>query len=66
MNENMNLIPKIEEIVCKVFNITLEDLRGNRKFRSHTDEGVYYSTYCMLSTTSPSIDYQDTMINIIV
>lgn len=29
MNENMNLIPKIEEIVCKVFNITLEDLRGN-------------------------------------
>lgn len=37
MNENMNLIPKIEEIVCKVFNITLEDLRGNRKFRSHTD-----------------------------
>lgn len=23
MNENMNLIPKIEEIVCKVFNITL-------------------------------------------
>lgn len=30
MNENMNLIPKIEEIVCKVFNITLEDLRGNR------------------------------------
>lgn len=63
MNENMNLIPKIEEIVCKVFNITLEDLRGNRKFRSHTDAS---STYCMLSTTSPSIDYQDTMINIIV
>lgn len=38
MNENMNLIPKIEEIV----------------------------TYYMLSTTSLSIDYQDTMINIIV
>lgn len=32
MNENMNLIPKIEEIVCKVFNITLEDLRGNLPF----------------------------------
>lgn len=66
MNENMNLIPKIEEIVCKVFNITLEDLRGNRKFRSHTDARRYYSTYYMLSTTSLSIDYQDTMINIIV
>lgn len=26
MNENMNLIPKIEEIVCKVFNITLEEV----------------------------------------
>lgn len=66
MNENMNLIPKIEEIVCKVFNITLEDLRGNRKFRSHLMQGVYYSTYYMLNTISPSIDYQDTMINIIV
>lgn len=65
MNENMNLIPKIEEIVCKVFNITLEDLRGNRKFRSHTDARSVFSTYYMLSTTSPSIDYQDTMINII-
>lgn len=66
MNENMNLIPKIEEIVCKVFNITLEDLRGNRKFRSHMMQGVYYSIYYMLNTISPSIDYQDTMINIIV
>lgn len=66
MNENMNLIPKIEEIVCKVFNITLEDLRGNRNLDLILMQGVYYSTYCMLSTTSPSIDYQDTMINIIV
>lgn len=66
MNENMNLIPKIEEIVCKVFNITLEDLRGNRKLDLILMQGVYYSTYYMLSTISPSIDYQDTMINIIV
>lgn len=53
MNENMNLIPKIEEIVCKVFNITLEDLRGNRKFRSHTDFHIlhvkYYISFYRLS-----------------
>lgn len=37
MNENMNLIPSIEEIVCNVFKITSEELKDNRKFRSHTD-----------------------------
>lgn len=26
MNENMNLIPSIEEIVCNVFKITSEEL----------------------------------------
>ena len=65
MNENMNLIPKIEEIVCKVFNITLEILEEIENLDLILMQGVYYSTYYMLSTTSPSIDYQDTMINII-
>ena len=37
MNENMNLIPLIEEIICNTFKITPEELRDNRKFRSHTD-----------------------------
>lgn len=66
MNENMNLIPKIEEIVCKVFNITLEILEEIENLDLILMQGVYYSTYYMLSTTSPSIDYQDIMINIIV
>nr|DAT90389.1 MAG TPA: chromosomal replication initiator protein [Caudoviricetes sp.] len=30
-------INKIENIICKVFNITKEDLYSNRKYRSHTD-----------------------------
>lgn len=66
MNENMNLIPKIEEIVCKVFNITLEILEEIENLDLILMQGVYYSIYYMLSTTSPSIDYQDIMINIIV
>lgn len=66
MNENMNLIPKIEEIVCKVFNITLEDLRGNRKFRSHTDARSVLFHILHVKYYIPSIDYQDIMINIIV
>lgn len=66
MNENMNLIPKIEEIVCKVFNITLKILEEIENLDLILMQEVYYSTYYMLSTTSPSIDYQDTMINIIV
>lgn len=37
MNENMKLIPILEEIVCKVFKITKEELKDNRKFRSRTD-----------------------------
>ena len=30
-------INKIENVICKVFNITKEDLYSNRKYRSHTD-----------------------------
>lgn len=32
-----NLIIKLEEIISNVFNITVEELKDNKKLRSHTD-----------------------------
>ena len=31
------IINKLESIISNIFNITIEELRDNRKLRSHTD-----------------------------
>lgn len=40
------IINKLESIISNIFNITIEELRDNRKLRSHTDARsiLFYST----------------------
>lgn len=60
------IINKLESIISNIFNITIEELRDNRKLRSHTDEEVFYSTSCMLNMEFLSIVYLKFIINIIL
>lgn len=35
------IINKLESIISSIFNITIEELKDNRKLRSHTDARKY-------------------------
>lgn len=55
------IINRLESIISNIFNITIEELRDNRKLRSHTDaRSISYT----LNMESPSIVYLRFIINI--
>lgn len=58
------IINRLESIISNIFNITIEELRDNRKLRSHTDAEVSYSISYTLNMESPSIVYLRFIINI--
>lgn len=58
------IINKLESIISNIFNITIEELRDNRKLRSHTDARSIYSTSYMLNMEFLSIVYLRFIINI--
>lgn len=61
------IINKLENIISNIFNITIEELRDNRKLRSHTDaRSIFYSTSYMLNMEFLSIVYQRFIINTIL
>lgn len=60
------IINKLESIISNIFNITIEELRDNRKLRSHTDARSIYSTSYMLNMEFLSIVYQRFIINTIL
>lgn len=60
------IINKLESIISNIFNITIEELRDNRKLRSHTMQEVFYSTSYMLNMEFLSIVYQRFIINTIL
>lgn len=57
------IINKLESIISNIFNITIEELRDNRKLRS---QEVFYSTSYMLNMEFLSIVYQRFIINTIL
>lgn len=60
------IINKLESIISNIFNITIEELRDNRKLRSHTDARSILFYFYTLNTISPSIVYLRFIINIIL
>lgn len=60
------IINKLESIISNIFNITIEELKDNRKLRSHTDARSIYSTSCMLNMEFLSIVYLKFIINTIL
>lgn len=61
------IINKLESIISNIFNITIEELRDNRKLRSHTDaRSILFSTSCMLNMEFLSIVYLKFIINTIL
>ena len=58
------IINRLESIISNIFNITIEELRDNRKLRSHTMLEVSYSISYTLNMESPSIVYLRFIINI--
>lgn len=59
------IINKLESIISNIFNITIEELKDNRKLRSQMQE-VFYSTSCMLNMEFLSIVYLKFIINTIL
>lgn len=60
------IINKLESIISNIFNITIEELRDNRKLRSHTDaRSILFYSY-MLNMEFLSIVYQRFIINTIL
>lgn len=57
------IINRLESIISNIFNITIEELRDNRKLRSHTDARSISISYT-LNMESPSIVYLRFIINI--
>lgn len=60
------IINKLESIISNIFNITIEELRDNRKLRSHTDARSILFYFCMLNMEFLSIVYLKFIINIIL
>jgi hypothetical protein len=60
------IINKLESIISNIFNITIEELRDNRKLRSQQMQEVFYSTSYMLNMEFLSIVYQRFIINTIL
>lgn len=60
------IINKLESIISNIFNITIEELRDNRKLRSHTDARSILFYFLHVKYVSPSIVYLKFIINIIL
>ena len=60
------IINKLESIISNIFNITIEELRDNRKLDLIQMQEVFYSTSCMLNMEFLSIVYLKFIINIIL
>lgn len=61
------IINKLESIISNIFNITIEELRDNRKSLDLIQmQEVFYSTSCMLNMEFLSIVYLKFIINIIL
>lgn len=61
------IINKLESIISNIFNITIEELRDNRKLRSHTDaRSILFYFFYMLNMEFLSIVYQRFIINTIL
>lgn len=58
------IINRLESIISNIFNITIEELRDNRKLRSHTDARSILFYFYTLNMESPSIVYLRFIINI--
>lgn len=60
------IINKLESIISNIFNITIEELRDNRKLSLIQMQEVFYSTSYMLNMEFLSIVYLKFIINIIL
>lgn len=58
------IINRLESIISNIFNITIEELRDNRKLRSHTDARSILFYFLHVKYGSPSIVYLRFIINI--
>lgn len=58
------IINRLESIISNIFNITIEELRDNRKLRSHTDARSILFYFLHVKYESPSIVYLRFIINI--
>lgn len=60
------IINKLESIISNIFNITIEELRDNRKLRSHTDARSILFYFLHVKYGISSIVYLKFIINIIL
>lgn len=60
------IINKLESIISNIFNITIEELRDNRKLRSHTDARSILFYFLHVKYGFLSIVYQRFIINTIL
>lgn len=60
------IINKLESIISNIFNITIEELRDNRKLRSHTDARSILFYFLHVKYGISSIVYQRFIINTIL
>lgn len=60
------IINKLESIISNIFNITIEELRDNRKLRSHTDARSILFYFLHVKYDISSIVYLKFIINIIL
>ena len=60
------IINKLESIISDIFNITIEELKDNRKLRSHTDARSILFYFLHVKYGIPSIVYLRFIINIIL
>lgn len=58
------IINRLESIIFNIFNITIEELRDNRKLRSHTDARSILFYFLHVKYGIPSIVYLRFIINI--
>jgi chromosomal replication initiation ATPase DnaA len=58
------IINKLESIISNIFNITIEELRDNRKLRSHTDARSILFYFLHVKYGISSIVYLRFIINI--
>lgn len=58
------IINRLESIISNIFNITIEELRDNRKLRSHTDARSILFYFLHVKYGISSIVYLRFIINI--
>lgn len=60
------IINKLESIISNIFNITIEELKDNRKLRSHTDARSILFYFLHVKMEFLSIVYLKFIINTIL